>query len=135
LKFPIWLRVFGDRKFRGVCPVESADQITFFAELRKRNPALGKLALHPKNEGKRQGAAFQILAKDKAMGLSPGASDIIIPLGFVCELKRKDHTKSGWEPGQIEYLEAVQALGGFACVALGWEAALEAVDTWLKERC
>ena len=131
MKFPPWLRVYGDKNFRGKCPIETTEQVTFFNELRKKYPELGRLAIHPKNEGRRKGADFGVLMKDKSMGLSPGASDIIIPLGFACELKRQNHTKSGWEPGQVEYLESVHNLGGFACVALGWAAAMEAVEDWL----
>jgi hypothetical protein len=135
MKFPDWLLVFGDTSFRGDCPKESAEQITFFTQLRKEYPhTLGILALHPKNEEKRSGKQFNQLARDKAMGLSPGASDVIIPLGFACEMKRMDHTKCSWQPGQLDYLEAVHNAGGFACVALGWQAAMEAVKAWEKHR-
>jgi len=135
MKFPDWLLVFGDTSFRGNCPKESAEQITFFTQLRKEYPdTLGILALHPKNEEKRSGKQFNQLARDKAMGLSPGASDVIIPLGFACEMKRMDHTKSKWQEGQLEYLEAVHNAGGFACVALGWQAAMEAVKAWEQSK-
>jgi len=135
MKFPEWLKVYGDTSFRGECPPESAEQITFFAELRRRYPdTYGKLALHPKNEEKRKGKQFNRLAMDKALGMTPGASDIIIPLGFACEIKRHDHTKSKWQPGQLEYLKAVHDAGGFACVALGWKGAWEAFEVWLAHR-
>lgn len=135
MKFEPWLKVYGDTSFRGNCPQESAEQITFFSHLRKRYPdTWGKLAVHPKNEEKRTGKQFRQLDRDKAMGLSPGASDIIIPVGFACEMKRKDHTKSKWQDGQLPYLKAVHDAGGFACVALGWEAAWEAFEEWLKLR-
>ena len=135
MKFPEWLKVYGDTSFRGECPPESAEQITFFAELRRRYPdTYGKLALHPKNEEKRKGKQFNRLPMDKALGMMPGASDIIIPLGFACEMKRHDHTKSKWQPGQLEYLKAVHDAGGFACVALGWEGAWEAFEAWLAHR-
>lgn len=135
MQFPEWLKVFGDADFRGQCHQESAEQITFFGQLRAKYPdTLGVLALHPKNEEKRKGRDFQKLARDKAMGLSPGASDIVIPgsPAFVCEMKREDHTKSKWQPGQLTYLEAAHKQGAFVCVALGWEAALEAVEAWLS---
>jgi len=132
MQFPEWLKVYGDTSYRGDCPPESAEQITFFAELRRRYPdTYGKLALHPKNEEKRKGKQFNRLAMDKALGMTPGASDIIIPLGFACEMKRHDHTKSKWQPGQLEYLKAVHDAGGFACVALGWKGAWEAFEVWL----
>jgi len=135
MKFPEWLRVYGDTSFRGDCPQESAEQVTFFSTIRREYPdTWGKIALHPKNEEKRKGKQFSQLSRDKSMGLSPGASDIIIPVGFVCEMKRKDHTKSKWQQGQLEYLEIVHNEGGFACVALGWEGAMEAFRAWLKFR-
>lgn len=135
MKFPQWLPVFGDITYRGDCPLEGAEQATFFAQLRKAHPdTYGVLALHPKNEGKRKGGQFQQLARDKALGLSPGASDVIIlgAPGFACEIKRRDHTKSTWQKGQQEYLKAAQDVGAFACVALGWEAAMEAFNQWLE---
>lgn len=133
MKIPEWLPVYGDISFRGACPKESAEQITFFSQIRSQWPdSIGVLALHPKNEEKRKGKDFYRLARDKAMGLSPGASDIVIPgsPAFVCEMKRRDHTKSSWQPGQLEYLEAAHKQGAFVCVALGWEAAMEAVKDW-----
>lgn len=135
MKVPEWLAAYGDMTYRGDCPPESAEQITFFNKLRAEYPdTYGRMALHPKNEEKRSGKQFAQLARDKAMGLSPGASDIVIPLGFCCEMKRKDHTKSKWQPGQVEYLKAVHDAGGFACVAMGWEAAWEAFNEWLALR-
>lgn len=136
MKFPQWLDVYGSLDFRGGCPQETLEQVTFFARLRREYPELGRIAYHPKNEGRRSGRDFNALAMDKAMGLSPGASDIIIPgaPAFVCEMKRRDHTKSSWQPGQIEYLEEAQKQGAFCCVALGVDAAMEAVKKWLDLR-
>lgn len=134
MKFPDWLRVYGDIDYRGECPTEAAEQAAFFARIRAEYPdTWGKLALHPKNEGKRRGGQFRQLSSDKALGLNPGASDIIIPVGFACELKRKDHSKCRWQPGQLEYLKAVHDTGGFACVALGWEAAWCALEEWIAQ--
>lgn len=133
--FPKWLKVFGDASYRGDCPGEGAEQAAFFSILRQRHPETwGKLALHPKNEGKRVGGGFRMLEKDKALGLVAGAPDIVLPMGFVCELKRLDHTKSKWQDVQLDYLYAHQKLGGFACVALGHEAALAAFEAWLATR-
>ena len=71
--------------------------------------------------------------KHQAEGMTKGAADIIIParVAFVCELKRQDHTLSRWQSGQQEYLEAAQAAGAFACVALGAAAAWQAFEEWL----
>lgn len=131
MKFPPNLKVYGDQSYRGKCPSETAEQSTFFNILRRKYPeTYGAVALHIKNEGKR---TIQQLAKMKAEGgFVPGASDIVIPGSptMVMELKRKDHTQSSWQKGQQEYLLTAQSLGAFVCVALGYEAAIQAFDDW-----
>ena len=134
MKFPPDIPVYGDVKYRGDCPTEGAEQVTFFNRLRAAYPdTLGKIAIHPRNEGKRHHAAVW---REKAEGMTPGASDIIIPgcPAFVCELKRRDHTKSSWQPGQREYLQIAQQYGSFACVALGVDAAWQALTHWIEEQ-
>ena len=130
LPFP----VYGDTAFRGPCLVEDLEQITFFNHLRTQYPkTYGLIAIHPKNEGLAYGGQFRRVAKDKAKGQSKGAADIIIPCGpmpFVCELKRRDHTKSTWQSGQIEYLTACYELGAFVCVGLGYAGAWEGFLDW-----
>ena len=93
MKFPEFLKVYGDQLFRGECPTETSEQVAFFAELKRKYPHLHAIAIHPKNEGKRIKGQFQQLAKDKAMGLNVGSADIIIPSSpaFVCELRRKGY--------------------------------------------
>jgi len=137
MKFPPWLKTYGPLDFRGDCPQECAEQVTFFARLRREYPdSLGLIALHPKNEGKRSGANFNALSMDKALGMAPGAADIIIPgaCAFVCEMKRRDHTKSSWQPKQLDYLDAARKGGAFVCVALGVDGAWEALQAWLSLR-
>lgn len=132
LPFP----VYGDVSFRGKCPLESMEQITFFNRLRTEYPdTLGMLALHPRNEGQLRGGQFRGMIKHKAEGMTPGASDVIIPGArtFVCEIKRADHTQSKWQAGQIEYLTAAHDAGAFACVALGWHGAWCALEDWLTD--
>ena len=136
MKFPGWLPVYGDTTYRGPCPKEAAEQVTFFNQLRKHYPAtLGRIALHPRNEGQLVGGQHSSIDKQKAEGMAVGASDIVIPgsPSFVCELKRRDHAKSAWQDGQLDYLEAAQAEGAFVCVALGWEAAWQALQDWQKK--
>lgn len=134
MKIPAWLPAYGSLYFRGDCPTESAEQIAFFNIIRRDYPEIGGTAIHPKNEAKRKGKDFYSLKKDKALGLTPGASDIVIPgfPAFVCEMKRKDHTKSKWQEGQIEYLESCKNNGAFVCVALGHEAAIMAFEEWIN---
>lgn len=127
--------IYGDIKWRGKCHLEQVEQASFFSRLRREYPdTWGVLAVHPRNEGQLRGGQFKAIIKHKAEGMSPGASDIIIPGNptFVCEMKRKDITQSKWQDGQQEYLEAAQNAGCFACVALGAESAWDAFEVWLS---
>lgn len=131
MKFPTWLKVYGDQKKRGNCPSETAEQITFFNAIRRQYPETwGRIALHPRNEGRRTYAQAQ---REKSEGMTDGAPDIVIG-DFFCELKRQDHTKSTWQKGQLEYLEAASDCGMFVCVALGWAAAIDAFEEYLNAR-
>ncbi len=128
------VRVFGERDFRGDCPPEHVEQATFFARLRREFPETwGLLAIHPRNEQQLRGGQHRALIRHKAEGMTPGAADIIIPgaPAFVCEMKRQDHTRCKWQEGQVDYLRAAAITGSFACVALGADAAREAVSEWM----
>ena len=129
------IKVYGNVDFRGDCPVEDLELMTFFNQLRIKYPDIAKVATHPDNEGLILGAAHNAHIKQKAKGaIRNGAADIIIcgcPT-FVCEMKRQDHTKSRWQDGQLDFLQTSQKLGAFVCVALGYEAALQALNDWLK---
>ena len=130
LTFP----VYGNTDFRGKCPKESQEQVTFFNRLRKEYPdTWGVLAIHPRNEQLLKGGQFRGVIKQKAEGMTKGATDIVIParVSFVCELKRLDHTQSKWQDGQLNYIETAQSAGAFACVALGYEAAWLAFQDWV----
>lgn len=136
MKFPPSLLVFGDQSFRGKCPLENVEQASFFNRLRREYPdTWGLLALHPRNEGLKEKGQFSTVLKHKAEGMTPGASDVIIPgaVSFVCEIKRRDHTLSTWQEGQVEYLDAAQKAGAFACVGLGAVGAWEAFEAWVKK--
>lgn len=124
------IKLRGDSTFRGQCPMESAEQATFVNRLRREFPdSFGRLVFHVKNEGKRTRAQYD---KDFMDGLNTGAADIIIPgaITFVCELKRRDHTKSRISDQQQDFLEAAERAGAFAIVALGCDAAWEAFQEW-----
>lgn len=128
MRYPERLRVYGDLSFRDKkCPIEESEQITFFNQIRKIEPC----AIHVKNEGKRH---FKQSARDKANGLVVGAPDIWIPGNptFLCELKRKDHTLCRLSKEQADFLLKAKDNGAFVCVALGWEAAMEAYKEWKK---
>lgn len=126
------VRVYGDLNYRGTCPKETLEQVTFFARLRRQYPdTLGLIAFHVRNEGKR---THLQAATEKSEGMTTGAPDIIIPGAptFVCELKRRDHTQSEISTSQMAYLRAAQATGCFVCIALGVDAAWEALHEYLE---
>ncbi|QMP23946.1 VRR-Nuc domain protein [Pseudomonas phage DDSR119] len=128
------IKHFGNLDFRDKkCPLEVAEQVTFFNQLRKRWPETwGRIALHARNEGKKR--ADQV-AREKAEGMATGAADVTIPgnPAFLCELKRKDRTLSALQPDQEPYLRAADAAGAFVCIAFGWEAGMEAFEAYLDE--
>lgn len=132
MKWPDWLAVYGDQTYRGPCPTETAEQVTLFSRLRTRWPdTIGRIAVHVRNEGKRTpGQVWH----QRAEGMTAGAPDVIVPgsPSLVIELKRRDHMQSKWQPGQLEYLEAAHKAGAFVCVALGADAAIEAVECYLQ---
>ena len=128
-KIPHQIMVYGDVTFRGACPLEVAEQVSFLCMLRKDFPELAEIAVHIRNEGKRtKRQGFQ----QKQEGLNTGASDILIPCtpSILIELKRRDHTKSSISDKQIKYLVDSKELGSFACVAVGALGAIEAVRAW-----
>ena len=125
MRFPDWLPVYGDVSFRGKCAVEDVELSTFFNQLRKNYPDLAKRGFHVENEGKKNHD------NSRMKGQLAGVSDIVIMPGFCCEMKRRDHTISTWQKGQLDFLKACQDEGAYACVALGWEAAMEAVERCL----
>lgn len=123
--------IYGNITYRGKCPVESLEQITFFNKIRREYPdTWGKIATHVRNEGKK---SAQQVRREKAEGMTTGASDIIVG-GFYCELKRQNHTLCKVSEAQIEYLEAINNLGYFGCIALGYEAAFEAFEEYARSR-
>lgn len=138
MKFPQGIPIYGDQDYRGDCPPEMVEQASFFAKLRREySTSWGVIALHPRNEGLVVAGQFQAVQKYRLEGMSKGASDIVVPGArgrygaFICELKRQDHTKSKWQDGQIEYLNAAKDCGAFACVALGAAAAWQAFGDYL----
>lgn len=113
----------------GKQPSEGAEMATFFNALPTRYKAI---ALHIRNEGRR--SARQMAAQKAQGGFVKGASDIIIPgrPTFVCELKSRNKGASPTQE-QVDYLEAAASVGAFACLAYGYEAALEAFGEWLDQ--
>ena len=130
MKFTEWLKVYGDVTFRGACPTESAEQVTLFSQIRKHRPDLAQLVFHPRMEGKRTRGQTDWQQADGS--IVAGVSDVIgvgSPM-LVMELKRRDHTKSSWQPGQLDFLKKSIDRGAFVCLCLGYKSALEAIEEW-----
>lgn len=130
--FPDWLPVFGDKNYRGNCISEDAVHVAFCAWVMHNYPDIYEIMIHPKNEGKR---THQQVALDKKMrSIVLGASDIIIPgnPSLTMEIKLQDHTKSHWQPDQVDYLQRSMSRGSFSCVALGLDGCKAAFSAWLK---
>lgn len=128
------IKIYGDISYRGKCPKESVEQITFISWVRREFPdSYGVTIFHAKNEGKLMNGQFQTVAKDRAMGMAIGCADIHCPgnPSLCMEIKRRDHTKSDISDEQVNYLVTAQSIGAFCCIALGHEAAIEAFNDWL----
>lgn len=111
---------------------EGAEMSTFFNQLQKRYPEIHQLAIHVRNEGKRDHKQVSVMKMQG--GFVKGAPDIIIaghPM-FLCEMKSKSKS-SRIAKEQTEFLERADKKGCFCCVAYGWEAAMQAVEDWIKE--
>ena len=135
MRFFKGLRVYGDVNFRCDCPMEDAELKTFFSDMRSMHPQkdiLKHVVFHVNNEGK---LSHKQVAEIKAKGgLVKGVSDIVgvgSPM-LIIEVKRQDHTKSSYEPGQENFLKMSHQAGAFTCVALGWEGIFQALDAWLE---
>src|SRR5690349_21248966 len=116
MKLDINLPIYGDTTYRGKCSRESVEQITFISWVRRTYPdSYGITIFHAKNEGKLVDGQFQLITKDKAMGMAVGCSDVHCPgMPSLCmELKRQDHTKSTIHQEQIDYLLAAKQAGAF----------------------
>lgn len=128
--------LYGDSKYRNKkCPQEEIEQVTFVNSIRAQYPdSYGLILVHPENEGKLINGQFTRITRSRAMGMTKGAADIIVPgmPSFVCEIKRQDRTLSDLSQEQYDYLKAACSAGSFVCIALGHEAAENAFRDWLK---
>lgn len=130
MRLPDWLTVYGDTSYRGPCGTEGSEQVTLFTQLRRHHPHLSNLVFHPRMEGERTKGQADWQKADGS--IVAGVSDVIgVGHPMLClELKRRDHTKSVWQPGQIAFLKKSLDRGAFVCLCLGYVAALEAIREW-----
>ena len=132
---PESIKIYGDITYRGKCPKETLEQVTFVSWVRRNYPNTHGLTLfHAKNEQKLVKGQFTAIYKDKAMGMVKGCPDIHDHgnPSLCMEIKRQDHTQSKIDDDQIKYLLAAQQAGAFSCIALGHKAAIEAFNDWQK---
>ena len=135
MRIPDWLPCYGDRNYRGDCSKESAEQLTLFSQLRRHYPHLAGIVFHPRMEGERTKGQADWQKADGS--IVKGVADVIgigHPM-LVMEIKRKNHLLSVWQPGQIDVLQAAHKRGAFTCLALGYEAALQAIQDWEALQC
>lgn len=124
------IRIY-DSGYRGECPSEMVEQINSVGWLEKHYPDRWPLIFHYPAEVK---AKPQYMAIRRKCGVKPGISDII-DFGAIrgaFELKRLDKTKSKVSNEQIEFLESVDASGGFAAIVYGYEQFLLAYSEYIN---
>ena len=119
-------------RFMKNAPSERDEQVTFFNQLRKHKPHLGEIAIHIKNEGKRN---INQVNEDKANGMVTGAVDVVIPgePTLLIELKKRSK-RAKVSDAQVNYMESAARQGAMCYVCYGWEMAMEAVEEWENAR-
>ena len=127
------VRTYGG-DYRGKCPLEAVEQISWFNRVREAYPdTWGLLAVHVRNEGLLKNGQLSAIKKHKLEGMVTGCVDIFIPGSpcMVMEMKRQSPALSTLSPEQAAYLVAAEKAGAFACVAFGAVAAWGAFTDWL----
>lgn len=124
------IRIY-DSGYRGDCRIETAEQIDCASWLQFNHAGRWSLIWHTPNEQK---ATASYMQKRQKMGVKSGVSDII-DFGAVrgaFELKRCDKSKCKVSKEQREFLEAVDASGGFAAICYGFEQFKIAYSDYLE---
>lgn len=120
-----------DSNYRGECPSEMVEQINSMGWLEKNHPDRWLLIFHYPAEAK---AKPQYMAVRRKLGVKSGIPDIIDfgKIRGAFELKRRDKTKSKVSKDQIEFLESVDASGGFAAIVYGFDQMMLAYSDYLE---
>lgn len=123
------IRIY-DSGYRGECPSEDVEQINSMGWLEKNFPDRWKMIFHYPAEAK---AKPQYMAIRRKLGVKAGIADIIDfgEIRGAFELKRRDKTKSKVSKDQLEFLESVDASGGFAAIVYGYSQFLLAYSDYL----
>lgn len=130
MKTPEWLPKFGDLPKSTNNPAEDYVLSSVVSRIRKDYPTTyGLVAFHVKNESKRTTTQIKI---DKMKGLTKGVSDLIVIGNPTLCMEIKKDNSCRFEDGQLQFLEQAQKGGAFACLAVGYQGALDAFHHWIE---
>ena len=130
MKTPEWLPKFGDLPKSTSNPAEDYVLSSVVSRIRKDYPTTyGLVAFHVKNESKRTTTQIKI---DKMKGLTKGVSDLIVIGNPTLCMEIKKDNSCRFEDGQLQFLEQAQKGGAFACLAIGYQGALDAFHHWIE---
>ena len=130
MKTPEWLPKFGDLPKSTNNPAEDYVLSSLVSRIRKDYPTTyGLVAFHVKNESKRTTTQIKI---DKLKGLTKGVSDLIVIGNPTLCMEIKKDNSCRFEDGQLQFLEQAQKGGAFACLAIGYQGALDAFHHWIE---
>ena len=144
LELPDEVMLFGDIDYRGECPAEDSDLISFVAWLKYNWPELENCIIHTPNEGD---LPVQARMQQKKKGVLFRCPDVIVMTvpAYCMELKRRNPSKSLSSEEdrsrfreQVGVLVSMQKQGNFSCAALGLDAAKESWKyflAWRERRC
>lgn len=119
-------------------PVEDAEQIILNNFCRIQWPRQYGLMFHAVNESGGKGSA-QYGRKLKAKGRKSGVSDWIVLVpndkhhGLIIELKRTNGVDSDLDSNQTLFLKNASDNNYYACVCFGADAAIYAIDKYLRD--
>lgn len=130
MKTPEWLPKFGNLPKSTSNPAEDYVLSSVVSRIRKDYPnTYGLVAFHVKNESKRTTTQIKI---DKLKGLTKGVSDLIVIGNPTLCMEIKKDNSCRFEDGQLQFLEQAQKGGAFACLAIGYQGALDAFHHWIE---
>ena len=122
--------IFG-QQLSGKQPSEDVEMASAFNWLRREHPIYWAVAVHIRNEDR--AATAQAMRRIKAQGgFVKGAADVAIQgaPSMACEIKSLSKSAK-LSPEQIDYLNNVSRVGGYACVAYGAAGFVLAFTEWL----
>ena len=114
--------------------LEKSEAVDFYQHAMHKRPGIN--LFHVANESV---SKMQHRKNLKQAGVKSGVSDYLLlapnsKYNFLAiELKRARKSDSSVSANQNEFIKSVENMGGFGCVCYGYQAALLALDEYLKE--